>query len=99
MTYDPSDTIEDFLKTTHRRKFHTILADPPWQFENRTGKMAPEHKRLSRYNTMTLDDICSLPVNKIIDEPAHLYLWVPNALLPDGLRVMSEWGFKYKSRG
>ena len=79
------------------RKFKTILADPPWQFQNRTGKVAPEHRRLSRYSTMTLDDICALPVEGIAAETAHLYMWVPNALLPDGLRVMQEWGFTYKS--
>jgi len=79
------------------RKFSTILADPPWRFENRTGKMAPEHRRLNRYETMTLDDICGLPVEGLAADPAHLYMWVPNALLPDGLRVMEAWGFTYKS--
>jgi len=59
--------------------------------------MAPEHRRLSRYETMTLEDICSLPVADIAADPAHLYLWVPNALLPNGLRVMEAWGFTYKS--
>lgn len=80
-----------------RGPFSTILADPPWQFQNRTGKMAPEHKRLNRYGTMTLQDIIALPVQNLADEPSHLYLWVPNALLPEGLRVMSAWGFDYKS--
>ena len=92
-----SDATTDFIKFAAGRKFQTILADPPWQFQNRTGKMAPEHKRLSRYATMTLDDICDLPVEAAAGDPAHLYLWVPNALLPDGLKVMEHWGFKYKS--
>ncbi len=87
----------DLLAVTAGRKFATILADPPWRFENRTGKMAPEHKRLSRYGTMTLDDICALPVGNISADPSHLYLWVPNALLPEGLQVMAAWGFKYKT--
>lgn len=78
-------------------KVRTILADPPWQFQNKTGKVAPEHKRLSRYETMQLADIEALPVAEIADEPAHLYLWIPNAMLPDGLRVMAAWGFTYKS--
>jgi len=77
--------------------FKTILADPPWQFQNRTGKMAPEHKRLSRYSTMTLADILALPVSKVVADTAHLYLWVPNALLPEGLDVLRAWGFQYKS--
>ncbi len=92
-----SEAGRSLLKTAEDTKFGTILADPPWRFTNRTGKMAPEHKRLSRYETMTLDDICELPVSQISAEPAHLYLWVPNALLPEGLKVMEAWGFQYKS--
>jgi N6-adenosine-specific RNA methylase IME4 len=88
---------QDLLKQVGQTKFGTILADPPWQFQNRTGKMAPEHKRLNRYDTMTLEDIKALPVHDIAKQTAHLYLWVPNALLPEGLEVMKSWGFQYKS--
>lgn len=91
------DAAQDFLRFVGGQRFSTILADPPWQFQNRTGKIAPEHKRLSRYGTMTLDEICGLPVFRACAEIAHLYLWVPNALLPEGLSVMSAWGFQYKS--
>lgn len=77
--------------------FSTILADPPWRFTNRTGKMAPEHRRLDRYSTMSFEAIRALPVKKISAKNAHLYLWVPNALLPEGLEVMKEWGFRYVS--
>jgi N6-adenosine-specific RNA methylase IME4 len=84
---------------THLKQgaYRTILADPPWQFQNRTGKMAPEHRRLNRYSTLSLDEIAAMPVATLTTEPAHLYLWVPNALLPEGLRVMREWGFEYKT--
>ncbi|MBA3911286.1 MAG: S-adenosylmethionine-binding protein [Rhodobacter sp.] len=88
---------DDLLAKAGKTKFRTVLADPPWQFQNRTGKMAPEHKRLSRYPTMTLREICDLPVEAIVTDTAHLYLWVPNALLPEGLKVMENWGFSYKS--
>lgn len=77
--------------------FGTILADPPWQFVNRTGKVAPEHRRLSRYGTLTTERICALPVAEAAAATSHLYLWVPNALLPDGLEVMRAWGFTYKA--
>ena len=87
----------DLAAFAAKRQFKTILADPPWQFQNRTGKVAPEHKRLNRYGTLTLDDIKSLPVSAAADDTAHLYMWVPNALLPDGLEVMKAWGFNYKS--
>ena len=78
------------------KKYSTIYADPPWRFQNRTGKVAPEHKRLNRYDTMSLDEIKALPIRDIAEEKCHLYLWVPNALLPDGLEVMKAWGFEYK---
>lgn len=88
---------QDLLSFAGSQRFATVLADPPWRFTNRTGKMAPEHRRLSRYITMTTDEIASLPVSAITAETAHLYLWVPNALLPEGLKVLSSWGFEYKS--
>ena len=91
------DPLTDLLEQFNGRKFSTILADPPWQFQNRTGKIAPEHKRLSRYETMTLDQILGLPVRVLANDTAHLYLWVPNALLLEGLRVMEAWGFQYKT--
>ena len=59
--------------------------------------MAPEHKRLNRYGTMDLTEIMELPVAQVVKEKAHLYLWVPNALIPDGLEVMRRWGFTYKT--
>ncbi len=79
------------------QRFGTIMADPPWRFTNQTGKVAPEHKRLNRYPTMTLGDIKAMPVSTLCADPCHLYLWVPNALLPEGLEVMKAWGFDYKS--
>jgi hypothetical protein len=77
--------------------FKTLLADPPWRFTNRTGKVAPEHRRLDRYSTLDVDSICELDVQGVVAKDAHLYLWVPNALLPEGLKVMQAWGFRYIS--
>jgi N6-adenosine-specific RNA methylase IME4 len=88
---------EDLLSYIGDERFATILADPPWRFNNRTGKVAPEHKRLSRYGTMSLGDIRELPVSQITLPQSHLYLWVPNALILEGLRVMEHWGFTYKT--
>jgi N6-adenosine-specific RNA methylase IME4 len=91
------DVDNDIVSFAGRRRFCTILADPPWQFVNRTGKIAPEHGRLTRYPTLKLDEIAALPVAKIAAPTAHLYLWCPNALLPEGLAVIKAWGFTYKS--
>ncbi|HMO41693.1 MAG TPA: MT-A70 family methyltransferase [Saprospiraceae bacterium] len=90
-------TPSDDLIAKAEGRYSTILADPPWQFQNRTGKMAPEHKRLLRYPTMELKEIMDLPVPKLAAAKSHLYLWVPNALLQEGLRVMEAWGYTYKS--
>jgi len=52
---------DNLLAFAGAEKFGTVLADPPWRFSNRTGKMAPEHRRLSRYSTMDLDEIMAMP--------------------------------------
>lgn len=91
------DAGDDLLCAIEGRRFGAILADPPWQFQNKTGKVAPEHQRLNRYSTLSLDEIKALPVAEAAAATSHLYLWVPNALLPDGLAVMEAWGFSYKS--
>lgn len=93
----PSNPSAELLAVAGGRRFKTILADPPWRFQNSTGKVAPEHRRLSRYGTMTLAAIAALSIAEVVDETAHLYLWVPNALLPEGLAVLRAWGFTYKS--
>lgn len=78
-------------------KFGAILADPPWEFQNSTGKVAPKHKRLKRYETMSLEEIKLMPVSRLSANKSHLYLWVPNAFIKEGIEVMEEWGFKYKT--
>jgi N6-adenosine-specific RNA methylase IME4 len=92
-----SITAADLLSFAGGRKFGTIPADPPWRFQNKTGKVAPEHRRLSRYGTMSFDEIEALPIPEIAAPVCHLYLWCPNALLPWGLHAMEAWGFTYKS--
>jgi len=96
MSSEFEETVRSLQSFTGGKKYQTIYADPPWRFQNRTGKVAPEHKRLSRYKTMSLEDIKALPVSELSDDKAHLYLWVPNAILPDGLAAMDAWGFEYK---
>ena len=79
------------------QRFATLLADPPWRFMNRTGKVAPEHRRLGRYDTMDAKEIAAMPVADVAAERSHCYLWVPNALVAEGLMVLQQWGFAYKS--
>lgn len=93
----PVPTAAEDLRSRVTGAFGTILADPPWQFQNRTGKMAPEHKRLLRYPTMSLEEIFELPVPALAAASSHLYLWVPNALIAEGMEVLRRWGFSYKT--
>ena len=94
MIESPANDLSEHLGD---ERFGTVLADPPWRFANRTGKVAPEHRRLSRYGTLSLEEIAALPVADHVAERAHCYLWVPNALLPEGLHVLGSWGFQYKT--
>ena len=87
----------DLVHELQGEQFGTVLADPPWRFLNRTGKVAPEHRRLSRYETLSVEEIAEIPVADHVNEVAHCYLWVPNALLPQGLSVLASWGFEYKT--
>jgi len=80
-----------------KKTFSTILIDPPWRFQNRTGKVAPEHRRLHRYRTMSFEEIAQLPVGELAAPKSHLYLWTPNALLPEAIDIMKRWGFRYKT--
>lgn len=97
MTAPLAATVADLRAFAAGRTFRTLYADPPWQFQNRTGKVAPEHKRLSRYETMPFADLKALPVAELAAPKSHLYLWVPNALLPAGLELLAAWGFEYKT--
>lgn len=103
MTHQPAMPLADTwcddlnLEKLGGHPFGTILADPPWRFQNRTGKVAPEHKRLARYDTMTWKEIAEMPVADVAAPQSHCYLWVPNALVAEGLRVLESWGFTYKS--
>ena len=92
-----NDTSKQLLEFCGDKKYVTVYADPPWQFDHSSGKVSPEYKSNYRYSTMTLDDIKDLPVNDITDDNAHLYMWVPNSLLIEGLEVMKAWGFTYKT--
>ena len=76
----------------HTNKYKTILADPPWDINQKGKRGAARH-----YPLMTLDQIKAMPVKDLSEENAHLYLWIPNGLLQEGLDVIKAWGFPYRS--
>jgi ParB/RepB/Spo0J family partition protein len=73
--------------------YSVVYADPPWAFANSGFAQSAA----AIYPTMPTADICALPIPPLCASDAVLFLWVPNALLPDGLAVMAAWGFEYKS--
>jgi len=91
------DAGSDLLGFVGAKRYRTVLVDPPWRIDIRKGnKNCPEHDRLYRYPTMSLDEIKDLPVASICEPEAFLWLWVPNALLLAGIDVLRTWGFTYK---
>lgn len=80
---------------TNSKKFKTILADPPWDINQRgkNSNRSAEH----HYELMPLDRIKAMPIADLCKENAHLYLWIPNGLLQEGLDVIKAWGFTFRS--
>lgn len=78
-------------------KFSVITADPPWQFSDELKMSDVPRGAKSNYNTLSTDDLCSLPVKDIADpDGCVLALWVIGSMLEDGLKVMKAWGFEQK---
>lgn len=88
--------------------YATIVADPPWPHKGsgnevaakaptRVGRVVKDHRPQAKYSTLSLADMCALPVEGLAARNAHLYLWVTNSGLADGLAVMEAWGFCYKT--
>lgn len=86
-------SVVDDLANLNEKKFGTIYADPPWQYGNQGTRASTGN----HYNTMTLQDICDMPVESLAADDAHLHLWTTNAFLFDAKTVMEAWGFEYRS--
>jgi len=84
------------------KKYQIIYADPPWPFRNYSDKWHEAHSESrwvgKHYNTMTLDDICVLPIAELSADDCCLFLWSTSPTLKYALRVIEEWGFTYKTK-
>lgn len=78
-------------------KYKLLVADPPWLYRNKNTGGSMKSGSAAKYPTLTTDEICKLPISCVCDRDCVLFLWVTNPMLEDGLRVMREWGFKYKT--
>jgi len=74
-------------------RFQIIYADPPWSYKDATPRGGAEN----HYRTMTLDQLCALPVAKLAADDAALFLWATWPTLPDALRLIEAWGFRFKN--
>lgn len=77
------------------KKYNIIYADPPWSYKDKKCNGNCE----SHYKTMNIEDICNLPIKNIADKDCVLFLWVTYPMLNEGLKLIEEWGFKYKTIG
>jgi N6-adenosine-specific RNA methylase IME4 len=77
-------------------KFRIIYADPAWSYNDKqdTAQLGGAAKH---YDTMSVSEICSLPVKEISEKDSVLFLWVTSPLLEDAFTVIKSWGFKYKT--
>ena len=77
----------------HGHKYRTVLADPPWRYDNTSSRGAAAN----HYQTMTVAEICRQPVSDLVTDHSHLHLWTTNAFLESAFDVMRAWGFEFKS--
>lgn len=82
-----------------KEKFRVIYADPAWSYNDKCegGGVQSGGVAMRHYDTMSIKDICSLPVNEISEKDSVLFLWVTSPLLEDAFVVIKSWGFKYKT--
>ena len=86
-----NNTPRKFIKT--KKIYRTILADPPWEIEQKGGWGAINH-----FSLMSLDEIKDMPVVDFVDpHSSHCWLWVTNATLRHGYDVLEAWGFTPRS--
>jgi N6-adenosine-specific RNA methylase IME4 len=76
--------------------YRVVVADPPWAFSDKLKMSDVKRGAEANYRTLTVDDVCALPVKDWVLEDSLLALWVPSSLLSDGMRVMASWGFAQK---
>jgi N6-adenosine-specific RNA methylase IME4/DNA-binding XRE family transcriptional regulator len=74
------------------KKYNIIYADPPWRYWESGNKNQSEH-----YSTMTIEDICNLPIKDIAADDSVLFLWVTYPILDSAFKVIESWGFKYST--
>ena len=86
----------EFLREYKGPKFDLILIDPPWRYQ--VDLVPKSRKTENHYQTMTVDEIASLPILNVATTPSVIFLWATNSLLPEAIKVMEKWGFRFVTK-
>ena len=87
------------MKRFPKKKYSIIYADPPWGYSDKANGTGARGGAELHYSTMTIVDICNLPVNTITNPNALLFLWCTWPMINEGMRVIESWGFEFKTCG
>lgn len=82
---------------SRKKKYNVIYADPAWSYKNKKTGGSMISGADAHYKTMSIQEICELPIKDICEKDCILFLWVTVPLLPECLPVLDAWGFKYKT--
>jgi N6-adenosine-specific RNA methylase IME4 len=93
------DAVADKVAEMPKGKYRVIYADPPWSYNDKqSGEISDSYGAAEKhYPSMSLGELSALPVRDFTAKDAVLFLWVTSPLLPEGLKLASDWGFKYKA--
>ncbi len=91
---DTTNTVSDLYEAvTAGRKWGCIYADPPWLYSNQTTRAATRN----HYEGMTIEQLCKLPIGRLVSDDAHLHLWITNAFLFEAPKIFAAWGFEFRT--
>ena len=79
-----------------KKKYNIIYADPAWYFKTYSNK-GNKRSAIQHYDCMSINDIYNLPIHTISDDDCILFIWVIDPMLPEAIKVIESWGFKYKT--
>lgn len=78
-------------------KYRIFYADPPWKYGDSRDGLSTATGATTHYPTMSISELCALPILELAEDNAVLFLWVTSPILPESFRVIEAWGFKYKA--
>lgn len=81
------------IESVQKKTYSIIYADPPWKYERNAVQGAAE----KHYSTLSVDQLCALPIKELAAKDSLLFLWATFPMLPEALRLIDAWGFTFKT--